>query len=306
MNQLDNYSKLIGNTPIIQLDSDIPNINIYAKMEFLNPSGSMKDRAALRIVQNIISENKNDVKIIESSSGNFGIALASICSICNIDFYCVIDKDINLQNKRILETLGTKIIIIDEMDSAGGYLKNRIKKVEELLAMDESFYWINQYDNKDMIKAYYDIVDEAINYMEQLDYIFVPVSSGGTITGISQRAKKINPSIKVIAVDVEGSVIFGGLPKKRHIPGMGSSIVDDVVVVSEESTIECCDSMINKNAILIGGSTGASYQAIIDYFAQHQVNKKTNVLMLYCDRGERYIETLYNDEWRRNNRLLKQ
>lgn len=164
----------------------------------------------------------------------------------------------------------------------------------------------NQYDNNDMIVAYYDVFDEVYKKVKNIDYIFIPVSSGGTIAGISKRAKEINPKIKIIAVDVYGSVIFGGEPNTRYIPGMGSSIVapnlsraciDDVVKVSESEIIKGCDYLVDSNSILAGGSTGASYEAIKKYF--YKKSKTANVLMLYCDRGERYMDTIYNSVWRK-------
>lgn len=132
------------------------------------------------------------------------------------------------------------------------------------------------------------------------------VSSGGTISGVSRRIKEKFPHAKIIAVDIYGSVIFGGKPHKRYIPGIGSSMVpsilseamiDDVVIVDEESVIQACYELLDENIIFAGGSSGSVYCAVKKYFHDKKFSRRPKVVSVFADRGERYSNTIYNDCW---------
>jgi 2,3-diaminopropionate biosynthesis protein SbnA len=223
----------LGNTPMVKISlKELGSINLYIKLEFCNPTGSVKDRAAAYLIDKLLKEGiiNSDTTLIESSSGNFGIALAAYCKKKGLKFCCVIDPNISVINQAIIENLCGSVIKVTEPTSSGGYLLNRIKKVNELISIIPNSYWVNQYGNLYNAEAYYcTLGSEICEHFSELDYIFIGVSSGGTITGISQRVKEKFPKIKIIAVDMEGSVIFGGNPKKRHIPGMGSDMVPDIL-----------------------------------------------------------------------------
>lgn len=172
-----------------------------------------------------------------------------------------------------------------------------------------NLYWVNQYANPLNAEAYYgslgrEICQEAPG--QRVEYVFMGVSSGGTITGVSKRVKKEYPNAKIIAVDIYGSVIFGGPPQKRYIPGIGSSlqpkileeaIIDDVVMVTEYETIVGCKELLEKHNLFAGGSSGSVYVGIKKYFSNRQIYKPVNVMCVFADRGERYIETIYNEAW---------
>lgn len=298
---------LVGNTPMVKFQDS--GINLYVKLEGYNLSGSVKDRAAKYIIDKLLKnqEINKDTTIIESSSGNFGIALATYCNRIRLRFICVIDNNIQKENECILKHLGAEIIKIDIPDENGGYLMNRIKKVKELNQQIENSYWVNQYANVLNWESYYNTLGvEICNQVTDIDYIFIGVSSGGTITGVSRRVKEQNPKCKVIAVDTEGSVIFGSPPRSRHISGMGSSIVplnlksakiDEVMIVNEEDTINACRYLIRQFGLLSGGSSGAVYTAINKYFAIHEPCEHPNVVAVFADRGDRYLNTVYSDEW---------
>jgi cysteine synthase A len=207
----------------------------------------------------------------------------------------------------LINAYGGIIEKVTEADSNGGYLITRIRRVKELNASIKNSYWINQYNNRYNAEAYYltlgkEICDEVPN----IEYVFIGVSSGGTLTGVSNMIKRRYPSAKVIAVDIEGSVIFNTPPKKRLIPGIGSSIVpnilkhakiDDVVIVDEAESIEGCHSLLNKNQIFAGGSSGAVLAAMKKYFRDKKINRKVKVVTIMADRGERYTNTIYNKDW---------
>ena len=303
---VNTYKELIGNTPLIKLKGlQEKNINIYAKLEGYNLSGSIKDRAARYVIEHLLKTgeiNKNTT-IIESSSGNFGIALASYLKYKRMKFICVTDPKITDVNYKILSCVCEKIIMATHTDDFGGYLLERIRIVKDYVATHDNSYWINQYANENMKAAYYySIGEELVQELPKIDYIFIAVSSGGTISGISSRIKEDYPNAKVVAVDIEGSVIFGADPKKRNIPGIGSSmvpellkdaIIDDVMIMNEEESIKACQKLSREELFLVGGSSGTVYAAIEKYFKKNKIVDDINVVAVFPDRGDRYIGMIY-------------
>lgn len=303
------YLEQVGNTPIISLsDCMFQDLNVYIKLEFNNPTGSIKDRAANFILNKLVTNGEidKDTIIIESSSGNFGIALASYCKMMGLRFFCVIDPNITETNEMLIRKLSSETFKVENHDEYGGYLIERIKKVKKLQEQYDNTYWINQYGNPYNAEAYYRTLgNELCNEIKPIDYIFIGVSSCGTITGLSQRIKEEYPNAKVIAVDIFGSVIFGGTSKKRYIPGIGSSMqpenlknarIDEVIQVSEEDTILMCNYLLENHQIFAGGSSGSVMCAIHNYFRDKKVSN-VNVVAIFADRGDRYSTTIYNKEW---------
>jgi len=302
----------VGNTPLVYLkQGDLPNVRIFAKLEYYNPTGSVKDRAACYIINRALNEGifNKDTVVIESSSGNFGVALSAYTRLHNLKFICVIDKNTLPVNEMLIKLQGAQLIKITEPDEYGGYLLNRIRTIKGMLAENPNLYWVNQYENPLNAEAYYASLGKEI-CMEApgqgVEYVFLGVSSGGTITGVSRRVKKEFPNAKIIAVDIYGSVIFGDTPQKRYIPGIGSSLrpkileqafIDEVVLVSEYDTVRCCRELLEKHNLYAGGSSGSVYAAIKKYFRDRAIDGPVNVMCAFADRGERYIETIYNEEW---------
>lgn len=312
----NNILEKIGNTPLVRIKPNgFRNVNVYAKLEHYNPMGSVKDRSALYILGKILDsgEINKDTVIIESSSGNFGVALSAYCKEKGLKFYCVVDPHISPVNEYLIKTLSTKMIKVSDIDENGGYLLNRIRKVKQLQSEIANSYWVNQYGNPYNAEAYGETLGKEIcddmDSMSGIDYIFLGVSSGGTITGISQKVREVYPNAKVIEVDIKGSVIFGGMPKKRYIPGIGSSMVpdilkqakiDEVFMVDEYDTVEMCHELLKEHYLFLGGSSGSVYFAIKKYFEGRSFDKKQNVVAIFADRGDRYVNTIYNDEWCNN------
>lgn len=300
----------LGNTPLVKVvSSELDMVSLYAKLESYNPTGSMKDRAASYIIQKLLNsgEINKDTVLIESSSGNFGIALSAYCKKFGLQFYCVVDPNISTTNEYLIANLSAKMIKVEDLDKNGGYLLNRIEKVKQLQKEIPNSYWVNQYGNPYNAEAYQETLGREIcSNLDKIDYVFMGVSSGGTITGVSQKVKEIFPHAKVIAVDIVGSVIFGGSPQKRYIPGIGSSMVpdilrqakiDEVVVVDEDTTIDMCHELLQNHCLFVGGSSGSVYAGIKKYFSGKVFNEKPNVVAVFADRGDRYMDTIYNDAW---------
>jgi N-(2-amino-2-carboxyethyl)-L-glutamate synthase len=196
---------------------------------------------------------------------------------------------------------------VTERDDTGGFLKTRVRMVDELRRTNPGAFWTNQYANVDGMEAHYRLTaGEICQSGRRFDFVFLAVSSAGTIAGVSRRLKEHMPSVKIIAVDAEGSVIFGGCPKKRYIPGMGASMVpdllqhaaiDDVVHVSELDTTLGCRDLLERHGIFAGGSSGSAFAAVNGYFAAASISTRPSVLFLCCDRGVAYLDTVYNDTW---------
>ena len=305
--RLEQLRKAIGQTPLLRLEDE--HVELYLKLETHNLSGSIKDRPALHIVSKAIASGQidRDTVVIESSSGNFAVALATICRTLDIEFVPVIDINISPANERVLRTLCPRVELVTERDHTGGCLLTRLARVKEMCEETPNSYWPDQYSNLWNAESHYlGAGSEVCDALARLDYVFIGVSSGGTVTGMSQIVKQRFPAAKVVAVDIDGSVIFRDEPKKRYIPGMGSSMrppildgahIDEVVFVSEPDVVRGCRELYARTGMFMGGSTGTAYQAIRDYFASHPFERPPVVAFLAPDRGMAYLDTVYNPEW---------
>ncbi|MGH2941901.1 MAG: 2,3-diaminopropionate biosynthesis protein SbnA [Solirubrobacteraceae bacterium] len=300
----------VGNTPVVALRRLFPDpdVEVIAKLELLNPGGSMKDRSARHIVESGLREGSIAAgsRLIESSSGNFGIALAIAARIYGLRFTCVVDPKTTRANLTILRGLDADVEIVSERDRAGGYLHSRIRRVEELLANTPGAIWVNQYANDRNWEAYYHGTGAELN--EQLvdppDYLFAAVSTTGSILGCSRRLRERFPGVRVIAVDAVGSVIFGGPSGPRELPGIGSSRVpelcrpeeiDEVVRVDDVDAALGCRALLTAEGIFGGGSTGAVVAAIARTVPALQ--RPCRVVAIFADRGDRYLDLVYDDDW---------
>jgi 2,3-diaminopropionate biosynthesis protein SbnA len=295
-------------TPVVALEQD--GVRLLAKLEFQNPVGSLKDRPALWILKSAIErgEINADTTIIESSSGNFAVAVAAYCQMLGLKFIPVIDPNISKLNEATLRASCARVVQVDKPDEVGGYLKTRLDMVQRLLKEIPNSFWTNQYGNADGMHAHYHLTaGEICNQVAELDYVFVGVSSAGTISGVSRRIKQKFPKAKIVAVDAVGSVIFGGPSRKRYIPGIGASIqpqllshaqIDEVVHVPEIETVAGCRELLNRHGLFVGGSSGTVYAAIKNYLPQlKRKGTPPSVLFLCADRGFPYAATVYNPSW---------
>lgn len=305
--RLSGIKNFIGNTPLRQLADD--KMELFVKLEYTNYSGSIKDRAVFNILSNAIASGLVDERttIVESSSGNFAISLASMCRTLGLRSIVVIDPNINADYEKALNVLANKVVKVTRRDNTGGFLLTRIETVEDICASRKNVYWTNQYENPSNFLAYYNGLGvEICENMQQLNYAFIGVSTCGTIAGISKRLKEHFPGIKIVAVDIDGSIIFGKAPKKRHISGLGSSKVppllneasiDDVVMVSESHIVDGSRALLTDHAIFGGASAGAMYYAASHYFDHLQLSYKPTCLFLCPDKGTAYLDNIYSTDW---------
>jgi len=302
--------RAIGNTPLVELTRIFSGMNfrVYAKLEALNPGGSMKDRPAFRIIMAGIEsgEISNDTVIIESSSGNMGIGLAQACSYFGLRFICVVDPKTTIQNIRLLEAYGAQVDKVTEPDSTTGeYLQARLNRVQALMASTKNGFWPNQYANTHNAAAHRQTMHEIVSALDgKVDFLFCATSTCGTLRGCAEYVREHQLATKVIAVDAVGSVIFGGERGHRLVPGHGSAVRPQLyqpdlafqcVHVTDLECIIGCRRLARLEAILAGGSSGAVLTAI-ERLSVTLPPEATCVAIL-SDRGERYLDTIYSDEW---------
>ncbi|MFF5455484.1 2,3-diaminopropionate biosynthesis protein SbnA [Streptomyces sp. NPDC012950] len=294
-------------TPLVQLAHE--SLDLFAKLEFSNPNGSSKDRSAFWILKRAIERGDITVgsTVVESSSGNFAISLASFCRSLGIDFVPVLDPNVNASTETYLRMVCARVEKVTQRDASGGYLATRLDRVRELVARIPGAYWPNQYANGDAVDAHRTLTGgELCEELPRLDHLFVGVSTGGTVAGLSRRVKETYPGVRVIAVDAEGSAIFGRPPRVRRIPGLGSSMVpplvgealiDDVVIVPEAEAADGCHRLLRRHGLYCGGSTGSVYAAIERYFEARPPVRRPTVAFLCADRGQAYADTIYDPAW---------
>src|SRR2546427_5569063 len=285
-------------------------MDLFAKLEYVNPVGSIKDRPAYWILQRAVERGEicEETTVIESSSGNFATALATFTHLLGLRFIPVIDPNISSTYESFLRRICPIVVKVEERDDTGGYLKTRLQKVKELCATIPNAYWTNQYGNPDAMAAHYELTaTEICADFDSLDYVFLGVSTAGTIAGISRRLKEHYPDIRIVAVDAEGSAIFGSAPRKRHIPGIGSSIVppllsyaeiDDVVLISERETVQACRELLTTHGLFVGGSSGTAFAAITRYAPKMTGDTPPTVLFLCADRATPVIPAISGEAFR--------
>jgi len=283
-------------------------MQLFAKLEYLNPFGSIKDRPAYWMLKQAAERGEicDQTTVIESSSGNFASALAAFTRLVGLRFIPVIDPNISATYESFLRRTCDTVVKVEERDDTGGFLKTRLQMVQQLCASTPHAYWTNQYANPDAVDAhFYLTAGDICAEFDSLDYVFIGVSTGGTIARVSRRLKERSPKVRIIAVDTDGSVIFGDAPKKRHIPGVGSSIVpplvsvaaiDDVVLISERETATACRELLVTHGLFAGGSSGTAFAAVKRYAAK-MTGRSPRVLFVCADRGTPYLDTVFDPTW---------
>lgn len=301
---------VIGHTPLIRLDKIFPtkSFQLYAKLEGFNPGGSIKDRPAINIIRHGLRTGQinQNTTIIESSSGNMGIGLAQTCSYLGLRLICVVDVKTTKQNMRLLEAYGAEVDIIRTPDLlTREYLKARIARVLELEGNIKNSFRPNQYSNRGNSEAHHQTMHEIVTTLNgEIDYLFLATSTCGTMRGCVEYIRHNNMATKVYAVDAIGSVIFGSRKAKRLIPGHGaavtpelfqSDLADEVIHMSDLECIVGCRRLVGTEAILAGGSSGAVLMAVEK--VKDQIPEGSTCAMIFADRGERYLDTIYSNAW---------
>lgn len=304
----------IGKTPLVPLEQLFPasGVRFFGKLEGFNVGGSVKDRAAYGMLKAALErgEVRAGGTVVESSSGNMGIGLALACRYFGLRFICVVDPKTTSQNIAILKALGAEVDLVEQVDAVTGeFLQARLNRVHQLLASETGAYWPNQYGNPDNPRAHHQTIREIVDALEgPLDVLVLSASTCGTIRGCADFVAAQGLDTRIIAVDAAGSVIFGGERAKRLIPGHGAAIRSELyrdgmaercLYVSDLDCVVGCRRLVAREAILAGGSSGA----VVSGLAQLEptLAPGTTCVAILPDRGERYLDTIYNDDWVRSH-----
>jgi len=284
------YSVLdaIGNTPLIKID------NVYAKLESVNPSGSIKDRVALEIIEAAEREGKlkKGGTIVEASSGNTGISLAMLAAVKGYKMIVVMPENMSEERVQMMRAFGAELIAT----SKSGSLKEAIDKAEEIGQQPGTFI-ARQFSNPANITAQEKTGEEILREIGAVDAIVAGVGTGGTLMGISNVMKRVNPAVKVIAVEPEeAAVMFGGSDtriKEHKIQGIGDgfipqlidmSAVNEVIMVGSEDAVNMSRKLFKERGLLVGISSGANMLVAVKV-----AEKYGKVATVLPDRGERYL-----------------
>lgn len=309
----DSVLEAVGQTPLVRLRQlfEESKVEVFGKLEALNPGGSIKDRPAYNILTHALASGAitRETTIVESSSGNFAIGLAQVCAYLRLRLVCVVDIKTTVQNIRIIEAYGARVDLVSEPDPVSGeYLMARLNRVRQILASVPSGFWPNQYVNADNSGAHYgSTMPEIVATLgTNIDYLVLAVSTCGTLRGCADFVHEHGMKTKIVAVDAMGSVIFGRPSGKRLLPGHGAGIVpklfkddlaDIVVHVSDLDCVLGCRRLVQHEAILAGASSGGIISAIEGLAADGVIAPGARCVAILPDRGERYLDTVYSDTW---------
>jgi N-(2-amino-2-carboxyethyl)-L-glutamate synthase len=285
---------------------------LFLKCEGLNLAGSVKLKAAAALIAAAEQEGRlrPGSVVVESSSGNLGVALSMIAANKGYRFVCVTDLRCNPSTRRMMEALGARVDVITEPAAEGGLLAARIDYVRSLCASDPRYVWLDQYHNAANWRAHFATTAPAIlNRFPDLDVLFVGAGTTGTLMGCARYVRTLSRPVTVVAVDATGSVSFGDRPATRAIPGLGAGVrpplldetfVDDVVLVDEAETVATCRRLAARG-FLLGGSTGTVVAGAERWLTAHAPAGRGELpltaVAISPDLGERYLDTVYDDDW---------
>jgi N-(2-amino-2-carboxyethyl)-L-glutamate synthase len=281
--------------------------SLFLKCEGFNFAGSIKLKAATEMVETAERDGvlTPDSILVESSSGNLGVALSMIAASKGYRFLCVTDSRCNLSTRLMMEALGSQVHIVAGQEAYGGYLGARLDYVRALCASDDRYVWLSQYTNPSNWKAHYGKTGpEIARQFPGLDVLFIGAGTTGTLMGCARYFREWHRPVRIIALDSVGSVAFGGAPGRRMIPGLGMSIrpplldesyVDEVIRVEEADTIRTCHRLA-RHGFLFGGSTGTVVSGAMGWLTQHDAREITAVAIA-PDLGDRYLDTIYQANW---------
>lgn len=300
----------VGNTPLAQIALRIRGRRriVHLKLESANPCGSLKDRTAQSLMDDLEQRGalERGSVLVESTSGNLGVALAWLARRRGYRFLAVIDPKATRENVTRLRRLGAQIELVDTPDDAGGYLLARIERVRQLCASSSAYVWPDQYHNPANPRAHEQGTGPELFQQlgGDLDAVFVAVSTGGTLAGLARFLRREIPCTRIIAVDACGSVALGGAPAPRLLTGIGASrasafvsvgLYDERVLVHDAEAFAFCRALAREAGLTVGGSSGATLAACARVLAGDDDLER--VVCLCADRGQSYASTIYSNRW---------
>ena len=302
MNIAENITQLIGNTPLVKLQklSAKTGCTILGKCEFMNPTSSVKDRIGFNMIQAAMQDptfNANTT-IIEPTSGNTGIALASICASLDIKLILTMPESMSVERRNLLKALGAKLVLTPATEG----MKGSIKKAEELQAQNPNSMILQQFKNPANPDIHRKTTAQEIlrDTDGAVDIFVAAIGTGGTITGTGEILKEHNRDINIVAVEPKDSpVLSGGAPGPHKIQGIGAGFIPDilnqgvfneVLQVSNEDAMATAKALAKEEGLLVGISAGANVFAA-SQVAMREENRGKTIVTILCDTGERYLST---------------
>jgi len=308
MNIAQNITQLIGRTPLVKLNrlAEGTGVTVLAKLESLNPGGSVKDRLALAMIEAAEAAGLIDPEtmIVEPTSGNTGIGLAMVCAVKGYPLTIVMPESVSMERRVVLGAYGAELVLT----SAKGGMREAIAKAIELAASHPKSFIPMQFENPANAEMHRRTTALEIwnDTAGTIDIFVAGAGTGGTITGVSEMLKQKNPKLQSVVVEPEASaVLSGGEPGKHKIQGIGpgfipkvlnTAIYDEVFRVSDDDAYEYARRLARQEGIFAGMSSGANCYAALE-IAKRPENRGKTVVFIVCDTGERYLSTtLFNCE----------
>ncbi len=302
MNIAANMLELIGNTPLVRLNKMAEGLaaEVVVKLEMFNPTGSVKDRPAMSMLEKAEAEGKIDKNtvLIEPTSGNTGIGLAFICAVKGWKLILTMPESMSLERRAMLSGLGAELMLTP----AAKGMRGAVEAAEKYVADNKNAILVGQFINPANPVAHYRSTAEEIwrDTGGQVDYFVAAVGTGGTITGTGRRLKELNPDIKIVAVEpAESPVLSGGAPGPHPIQGIGAgfipevmdrSLLDRIITVPGAEALETARRLMREEGILAGISSGANAAAALRLAAEPELAGK-RIVTIACDVADRYIST---------------
>lgn len=302
MKVFNNINSTVGSTPLVRLNNIAKGLGaeIYAKIEFFNPLGSVKDRIGVSMIE--AAEAKGlinpDTTIIEPTSGNTGIALAFVCAVKNYNLMLTMPETMSIERRKLLKHLGAKLVLTPGPEG----MKGAIAKAKEILKSTTNAYMPDQFSNPANPEIHRKTTAEEIwrDTDGNVDIFISGVGTGGTITGVSEVIKARKPSFKAVAVEPSDSpVLSGGQAGPHKIQGIGAGfipdvlnteIIDEIITVTNEQAFETARRLAVLEGILCGISSGAAVWAALDQ-ARRPENRGKQIVVVLPSTGERYLST---------------
>jgi cysteine synthase len=290
-----NIGDLIGNTPIIKLKS-----GIYGKCEFMNPTSSVKDRIGFNMIKQSIKDGTitKDTNIIEPTSGNTGIALASQCASLGLKLTLTMPDSMSMERRNLLKALGANLILTPKEDGMNG----AIKKANDICKENKNSIVLQQFENHYNPSIHETTTAiEILNDMDKnIDIFVASVGTGGTLSGTAKVLKQELPNIKIVGVEPINSAVISGEKAGQHqIQGIGAGfipknldidLIDEVIKVSDEDAIKTARILAKNEGLLVGISSGANVY-VSEQLRKKDEYKNKNIVTILCDTGERYLSS---------------